>query len=685
MRALVATAVALARARVFRAEAEVSPIQKVVHMLQDMLATGETELKAEQVSFAEFKQFCEDTKAQKAESIAKQKQQIESLAANTQEYKAKADEHGRTVASLNGQLGEQEEDLQSQKDERAKEHSEFQEQHRDFSESVDALVRAIAILKQQDYDRGASFLQAKVMIPAKARRLVESFIALRQDPNYLDREAPEANAYEFQSGGIIGMIEKLLDEFKTKVNDAEKAEMNAKHAFEMAEQDLSDAIASTKEQIEEHSAAAQRARGSQAQSQKAFDSAQVARREDSKFLNDLKVECADKMHSFIEKQKLRKDELEALQKAIEILGSASIGSSASKRAMFLQMTQPWAKKISTLLMGVSQKFGDPRFSLLAQHASADPFKKVKVMIRDMIDRLLQEANEEAEKKGFCDKEMQTNKITREKLQGQLDITAAQLEENLTRAQRLVEETAALQQEVSLLNEQRTAAVSQRQAEHEKNVQTIKDAKDAQVAVAQARAVLVDFYAKAGQATAFIQLHRPTMGSPEWNALADPDHATSVGYGQGSEDKVDKGHKAGMQTYGATYQGQQDSAGGVLGMLDVIASDFANLQGDTESQEASAQRDHDQFMADTKQDIAVKEKQVELKTQSAQEAKSRAHALKSDWNSTDDQLLAANRYFDELKPQCLVKVTYEDRVKRREEEIASLKEALEILHSVESQQ
>lgn len=398
------------------------------------------------------------------------------------------------------------------------------------------------------------------------------------------------------------------------------------------------------------------------------------------FLKDLRVECSHKELSFVEKQKLRQDELEALGKAVEILGQASVGGAAAKRQfLFLQESRPWAMRVSELLSKASVKFGDSKLALLASSAQKDQFGKVKKMIASMINRLLEEANAEAEKKGFCDKELKVNKQTREKLQDQYDVTFAEIEQTEAEEQKLTEAIAQLQKDITFLDQQRATTTEERESEKARNKATTQEAKEAQVAVASARNVIADFYAKAGTATAFIQLHkRPTLGSDEWNALANPDAVNTAGYGQGSEDKVDKGHKEGMETFGETYSGQQDSAGGVLSVLSIIASDFSNLQADTEASEAQAQAEYEKFITDTSRDKAVKSKQVELKTADAQAAKTKAHSLKQDLNGTDDELRAANRYFDQLKPQCLVTVSYEERVKRREEEIESLKEALEIL-------
>eukprot|EP00445_Apocalathium_hangoei_P043744 CAMPEP_0203972164 /NCGR_PEP_ID=MMETSP0359-20131031/98893_1 /ASSEMBLY_ACC=CAM_ASM_000338 /TAXON_ID=268821 /ORGANISM="Scrippsiella Hangoei, Strain SHTV-5" /LENGTH=61 /DNA_ID=CAMNT_0050910233 /DNA_START=73 /DNA_END=254 /DNA_ORIENTATION=+ len=45
----------------FAAGETVTPVQKVIQLLQNMLTKGQEEKHAEQVQFAAFKQFCDDT------------------------------------------------------------------------------------------------------------------------------------------------------------------------------------------------------------------------------------------------------------------------------------------------------------------------------------------------------------------------------------------------------------------------------------------------------------------------------------------------------------------------------------------------------------------------------------------------------------------------------------------------
>merc|ERR1719321_1888823 len=225
--------------------------------------------------------------------------------------------------------------------------------------------------------------------------------------------------------------------------------------------------------------------------------------------------------------------------------------------------------------------------------------------------------------------------------------------------------------------QRWKATTLREEEKAKNAKTIEEAKAAQDAVQAATAVLKEFYEKAAQATALIQTsagqpeslltRHIKIGSDDWQSLANPGFKP--------------GEKKQGQTFGEPFKGNQDKAGGVLAMLEVIMSDFANVESDTMANEAQAAKAYEDFMTDSKKTKAIKSKNIEMFTADKVAAESKLQTDTKDIKATQDELLAAERYFDKLKPQCIAEPeSYEEKVAKREAEIASLKEALQILSS-----
>jgi len=549
------------------------------------------------------------------------------------------------------------------------------------------LDRAIHILKNQNYDRqqAASFIQTSAGIPTQAKALIADFMALNSDES-----GPEANAYEFQSGGVLDMLKKLHGDFRNQLSDTQKAEMNSKHAFNMEKQSLQDTIKNS----EEGKAAATRNKAAQdeasAKASKSKAAAEASLASDKQTLSDLEIECHQKKLSFDEKQQLGSDEIAALGEAIEILSGDSVEGASQRHGLSLLQVNSRMKNrasgantsdVLAFLSAQGQKLHSDKLSLLAQKVANDPFKKVKKMIKAMVNKLMNEQNEEAQTKGFCDKELKTNKLTRDRLSIEIDEALARKDEEAAREKQLGEEVTKLTAEVAALDKLMKEATEERQAEKERNTATIADAKAAQAAVAQATSVLKEFYAKAATATAFIQLpahqeSRVKMGTADWAAVGQTGKG---GYGQGSESSHDYGHQDGMQTFGETYSGQQDSAGGVLAMLEVILSDFAALETKTASDEDLSQNEFERLAQDSKKEKAVKSKQIEMKKADKQVAQTNKEQAHRDWTATDDQYLAADRYYESLKPKCIDEgVSFEERDAKRAEEIASLKEALEML-------
>merc|ERR1712203_1113928 len=120
----------------------------------------------------------------------------------------------------------------------------------------------------------------------------------------------------------------------------------------------------------------------------------------------------------------------------------------------------------------------------------------------------EEANEEAEHKGWCDTELSTNEQTRKEKTEAVEILHAEIDELEASIAKLTEDIGELTKAVAQLDAAMAEATKLRQEEKAKNEQTIKDSQEAQTAVAQAITVLKEFYSKAGDATALLQ-QQPT--------------------------------------------------------------------------------------------------------------------------------------------------------------------------------
>merc|ERR1712072_844275 len=161
-------------------------------------------------------------------------------------------------------------------------------------------------------------------------------------------------------------------------------------------------------------------------------------------------------------------------------------------------------RVAKFLQSRAKQLNSRVLSAIAVRVQDDPFKKVKKMIKDLIVKLMEEANEEAEHKGWCDTELSTNEQTRKEKTEAVETLHAEIDELEASIAKLTEEITDLTKAVAELDAAVAKATSVREEEKAKNTVTIKDSQDAQTAVAQALSVLKEFYAKAADATSLLQ-------------------------------------------------------------------------------------------------------------------------------------------------------------------------------------
>lgn len=641
-----------------------TPINKVLDMMKEMLDKAKEEKHNEQIQFSSFKQFCDSTTSERSRSIKAEKGNTDKFAADIEGYAAKARKATKRIAKLDEDIAVWGRDIKAATKVRQIEKEDYQTTHKDYEESIDALERAIQTLKKQAFDRPqATFMQLKTLtkadvLPSEATKMIDSFLSDTESQEQEGHaEAPEAEGYDFASSGVVEMLEKLQDKFQAELRKMEREEMLKQQAFEMLTQDLNTHIAQAEKDRGESADRKAKRLQMKAAAEGDLDDSSETKGQDEKYVKDLLATCGQKTADFAQRQKLRTEEIDAITKALEIISSAAVKGSGAKYLPALLQTKRTAlaqinvdgaatlkakDRLSTFLNVRAKQLRSAVLSSVAHRARADPLVKVKKMIKDLIVKLMEEANEEAEHHSWCTKELATNKNTRTEKTDSIETLQSEIDQLDASVSKLTEDLAQLSNTITELDDAIAEATDLRKKEHDKNAATIEDAKEAQTAVAQAITVLKEFYEKAGEATALVQ------EQPE--------------------------------VFDEAYKGLTAMKGGVMGMLEVIQSDFARLEADTTASEASALKEYKSFMEDSKEDKAAKMASSDHKTAKKQDDTQTLTIKKEDLQGTQKELDAAMEYYDKLKPSCVdTGPSYEDRVARRKEEIESLQDALRILN------
>merc|ERR1719291_508552 len=119
--------------------------------------------------------------------------------------------------------------------------------------------------------------------------------------------------------------------------------------------------------------------------------------------------------------------------------------------------------------------------------------------------------------------------------------------------------------------------------------------------------------------------------------------------------------------------------GIIGLLEVIESDFSQGLAEIEANEDNAARAYKQETDENQVETASKQQDVKFKSQEVTSLEKQISDNSADRTSVQSELDAVLEYKASLKKQCVAKPeSYEERKGRREAEIAGLKEALSTL-------
>jgi len=627
---------------------KVSPVQKVLQMMGEMVAKGEKAMETEKKIMATYDEWVSDENTRLAQNIVTATSDIEKLTAFITKTDNDIEVLGSEISELDALIQQKEAELAQATQIRESESVDYSANQQDLAESVDALQRAIDKMKSEDYDRPQAMMMLQKMAVNKPamRPVLAAFLA----ENVMSRGsgAPDVAAFETKSGGIITLLEGLLEKFEKELGDVESAETNKVQNYDMNKQQLTDLISYSNNNRDEKAASKAGLTSESGKAKGDLAATQKSKAADEKTTAEMNSIHGQKTEAFAGNQEVRKQELAALNKAIEIISAPNVADSyaghvnLAQKPSFLQ-TQSTSQRVAIknraadLLQKRARLLSSKTLAMLAEDIKANPFAKVVDMIKSLLAKLKEEAAAEADHKAWCDKELKDNKHKRNKKTAQSEKLSAEIDDLTATIASQGKKIATLNKEQQDLTKAMGEATSDRNAEKAENVATMADAQAGAEAVKSALVVLREFYS--AQSTGFLQQ------VPE------------------------------MKSYG----GMQSAKGGIVGMLEVIVSDFVRLNAQTKSAEIQSAAEYDSFSKTAKADKIAKHKlEVKTKLEKDQTEFDKSNAEKM-LKGVDEELSKANAYFDQLKPECIeIKVSFEDRVAARKQEIQALKDAYAML-------
>lgn len=674
-------------AAVVAQNASVGPVQKVIEMLEAMVDKAKKNKHQEAVDWAAYKQYCSDVETARQSDVKEMNLRLEEVSAAIEKHKMDIGDLGSAIDDHNQTIQDMTNSTFNATEVRKGEREAYEAMHKDLSESITACQQAIEVLSAENYKRrgqaAAALLQkvaSQPRTPQKASRVLQLYLAQTgEEPDPLSVTAPVANAYEFQSHSILDMLKELKIKFSDERHELEKEEMRRRHAYEMMSLDYRNALAVAKQHLQKKEKIRGDVEVALAEARAEVTEVTDSRDADLTFLKDLRGTCQQKSSDFEERQKLRGEEIEALTGALTILKGPEVGEAAAEHLRSMLQQVPKGRKGTSLVQaggGVSArgaaaerqtkalaylqersgKLGSRVLAALVEQAQDDPFAKVRKMIQDLINKLLAAADEEEDHKNWCDGELGTNKQTRDTKTGEVENLRETVDTLTNDIAILNKDIAQLTEEVAELLKAMATEQELRNKEQAQNQDTIAEAVEAQSAVSQAIAILKDFYDKAGDATALAQ-----RGAAARGGQAPPN------------------------TFNAPYKGVPASErNNVFAFLEVIQSDFARLESETSDAENAAQQAFDDYMGGATSDRDQKNGDIKNKKDAVISKKEELDTAINDLDKTQGELDAALTYYEKLKPSCIgTQETgtsdFNTRIQRRQEEIASLKQALTILN------
>jgi len=678
-------------------------VDMVLKMLSDVATKVESEGEEEAKTFVKFDRFCNDTVKEtnssigaSADKIGTLNGRIKTLTSTNKQTTADMDELVKDIAKL-------ESTIKDKTAERAEDNADFTSTSEDLGNAIYGIDKSIDELKAK---QSTSFIQKESF-----KKTVQAAALLADSLGMKSSSLDSLNADDTSYEGIVTMLEDLQTEFRKKKETADFDEAKAVNAFKLADQSRKNQLKSKQDTFAAKKA--DRAQKTKEIGVAAQDLAETktAKKEDETYLAETTASCAEKRALHDQHVAGRTEELAALSQAKKIMEQAmapsgndtapGAGKSASKVADllllevaagemtnqedlvdaaeaeasaieqeerstqpslgFLQMQevqehQPSLRGLSgqraalvSLLSRSAEKLHSQQLGVLARKAGSDPFAAVKEMISGLITKLQKQMATDQGNKADCDKNIGAANLARDDASTAITDLNSELASTEARLDGLVEDMQELNASVTALDTKNKELIKIRAEEASEAAETIAESKTALAGVKQAKQVIADSYSKASEA----KVPKPGASTSK--------KSDSLLQNAKPEDEA--------------YTGKQGASKGIIGLLEVIQSDFERTISETKDSESTAVKEQQKILNDMAVSKAEKLKAKDVKKGFKGEADKIITDGKANMQGEISKLKSALLQLTSLEAKCGHGVTFEARKAARAQEMQALEEAI----------
>jgi len=665
--------------------AAVTPVQKVTDLLERLAKVIEEEGKEEATAYDKYACFCKEESDDKLYAIERSTKIEAKLGATISKL-------GTEITGLDGDiqgLGTQILNLTgmvtTEEGTRATAHGTFVTNQEAAQAAISAVQRAIEALEEsKDALGGKAELDASSLAQIRAvvqmgvaAGIPEALVQLRALPSSPD----EVYTYKYRSNDIISTLQTLLGTFKGRLADLEQTEFDQRTASEKKVLGLSKEKKFTEQDKAEKEEIREAKQEEKEEAEAAKTQEQTERQADENFQRVLTQDCEAKAGFWDQRSSTRSSELTAIGSAVDALkegvapnwkaNKKLVGLQTKAAPSFLQSGSKSLRgsggnaarvaaiaKVQQALAAAATSQNSPLLSLAALKvlSAEDHFVKVRQIIVDLMDKLEADQTAEQSHKTWCDTQIAAAISSRDTAQSEVEKHMANIASKKAQIAQLKGEIAELSRQIAENKKALAEATELRNEESADNNRTQTDAQAGKASVDNAIQVLNTFYSNA-----FVQ-YAP------WKATDSDRDGKTVG------DKA-------PEVFDSNYHGSQDASKGIIGILEVISSDFERTDTTTAAAELAAAGIYDLFKIANEADTLTKDGQVTTKGLQINTLKLGLTTAVDDLDTEEGNHKSALEELSDLHSQCIAgEETYEERVEARNREIEALKEANNILEN-----